>query len=95
MDQSASLCCVLLLAHTFALTMARKRKSDALAANCVPPAPQETVTCNDESAAPLSEEEKKKREKAIKKLLKKESDLRTIVDANKTSFGSKGNDHWT
>jgi anti-sigma-K factor RskA len=34
----------------------------------------------------LSEEELQKQRKALQKLLKKESDLKTIVDANQTRF---------
>ena len=64
--------------------MARKRKVDAVA-DAVQAADQET--CNDgESATPLSEEEFQKCQKALQKLLKKESDLKIIIDANQTRF---------
>ena len=66
------------------MTMARKRKVDAVA-DTVQAADQET--CNDgESATPLSEEEFQKCQKALQKLLKKESDLKIIIDANQTRF---------
>ena len=64
--------------------MVRKRKVDAMA-DAVQAADQET--CNDgESATSLSEEEFQKYKKALQKLLKKESDLKIIIDANQTRF---------
>jgi hypothetical protein len=62
--------------------MERKRTYDDVAAT-VQAAEPETL---DESATPLSEAELKKRQKALQKLLKKESDLKIIVEANQTRF---------
>ena len=64
--------------------MARKRKVDAVA-DAVQAADQETRN-DGESPTPLSEEEFQKCQKALQKLLKKESDLKIIIDANQTRF---------
>ena len=61
--------------------MERKRTYDEVAAT-VQAAEPETLNDSDESATPLSEAESKKRQKALQKLLKKESDLKIIVEAN-------------
>jgi hypothetical protein len=61
--------------------MERKRMYDDVAATGVQAAEPETLNHSDESATPLSEAELKKRQKALQKLLKKESDLKIIVKA--------------
>jgi hypothetical protein len=63
--------------------MERKRTYDDVAAT-VQAAKLETLNDSDKSDTPLSEAELKKRQKALQKLLKRESDLKIMVKASQT-----------